>query len=78
MAKTFDDHIHTIEQVGREHDVPLNLRSADDPEPSIVDLRDAYEVRERVRAKIASREPDTHQGIARLLRRILGTEEASP
>ena len=34
MPKDFDDHIHAIEQVGREQDIPPNLRSADDHAPT--------------------------------------------
>ena len=85
--KNFDDHIHTIEQVARDHRVPPNLRSANDPEPSIEDLRHAYEVRERAREQLAQmveaeggegRGALFARGHTRLLRRILGTEEPAP
>ena len=67
MPKTFDE---CIEDMAMADDWGTGVAGE-----AIADLRDAYEVRERLRAKIASREPDTHKGIARMFRRILGRED---
>ena len=69
MPNTFDEYINAIEQVGREHDLPLDLRSADAGE-AIADFRDACECRTRLRV-MEARGGNLHDRF--MLARMLGT-----